>query len=266
MTDTERVWFEAKLEDLCRRAERYEAAVSSFLTPAEAFAAKKYMEMRGGDMVAVFYGGYDGAERVRLLALPDYFGKEEPWTASLVRERAADVAAEAVAALEVKGSGYKKLSHRDYLGSLLGLGIERSVIGDIAVLEDSSAIVFCDGRILPFLLAEFRTVGSDRVKVRQIAISDDLAVKREFETIQDTVASPRLDAVVAALANLSREKASGLLAASFVELNYETCEKGDKTVAEGAVLSIRGYGKYVIRSLSDMTKKGRYRLVADKYK
>ncbi len=266
MTEAERVWFEAKLDDLYRRAERYEVAVSPFLTPAEAFAAEKYMRIRGGDIVAAFYGGYDGAERVRLLALPEYFGKDEVWTASLVRERAAEAAAEAVAALEVKGSGYKKLSHRDYLGALLGLGLERAVIGDIAVIDEASAIVFCDGRIVPFLLAELRSVGSDRVKVRRIEISDDLAVRREFEEIYDTVASPRLDAVVAALTHLSREKAAQTISASLVELNYETCEKGDRTVTEGAVLSIRGYGKYVIRSLSDMTKKGRYRLVADKYK
>ncbi len=243
--------FEAKIEDLCRRAERYEVAASSFLSPAEAFAAEKYIKMRGGDMVAVFYGGYEGAERVRLLAAPEYLTYDM---------------SEFVSAIEVKGSGYKKLSHRDYLGALLGLGLERAVIGDIAVMDEFCAVVFCDSRILPFLLSECKSVGSDRVKVRQIALSETLAIRREFEKISDTVASPRLDAVVAALANLSREKASQTIAASLVELNYEVCEKGDKVVAEGAILSIRGHGKYIIRSLSDLTKKGRYRLLADKYK
>ncbi len=243
--------FEAKIEDLCRRAERYEVAVSSFLSPAEAFAAKKYIKMRGGDMVAVFYGGYEGAERVRLLAASEYLTYDM---------------SEFVSAMEVKGSGYKKLSHRDYLGSLLGLGLERAVIGDIVVLDDFSAIVFCDSRMLPFLLSELKTVGSDRVKAKQFVVSEEFTVAREFEKINDTVASPRLDAVVAALANLSREKASQAIAASLVELNYEVCEKGDKVVTEGAILSIRGHGKYVIRSLSDLTKKGRYRLLADKYK
>ncbi len=246
--------FEAKIEDLCRRAERYEVAASSFLSPAEAFAAGKYIKMRGGDMVAVFYGGYEGAERVRLLALPDYL------------EGNTECFSEFVLALEVKGSGYKKLSHRDYLGSLLGLGLERAVIGDIAVMDDFSAVVFCDSRILPFLLSEFKTVGADHVKVKQVELSEEFIVQREFEKISDTVASPRLDAVVAALANVSREKASGLISASLVELNYEVCEKGDKVVPEGAILSIRGHGKYVIRSLSNLTKKGRYRLLADKYK
>ncbi len=257
-------WLEAKISDLCRRAERYEVAISPFLSPAEAFAAQKYIKARG--VSAVFYGGYDGAERVRLIVLPDHFADETEWTAATVRERLPEEAADAVAVLEVKGSGYKKLSHRDYLGALLGLGLERAVIGDIAVLNDALAIVFCDGRIAPFLLSEWKTVGADHVKVKRIELSEALVIKREFEKISDTVASPRLDAVVAALANVSREKASGLISAALVELNYELCEKGDKAVAEGAILSIRGHGKYVIRSLSDLTKKGRYRLVADKYK
>ncbi len=261
----EKELFEARIEDLCRRAERYETPMSAFLTPTEGFAAVNYVRRRSRDIRPVLYGGYDGAERTRLLVLPDYLSDGD-YTAAAVRECLPELAREAVAVLAVQGSGYKILSHRDYLGSLLALSLERSVIGDIAVRDDHSALVFCDGRIASFLLAEWKTVGSDRVRVKEMELPTDFSIPREFETVSDTVASPRLDAVVAALASLSREKAAGVIAASMVELNYEVCEKGDRPVPEGAILSVRGKGKFVIRSLSELTKKGRYRLLADKYK
>lgn len=264
----ERELLEAKLADLCRRAERYEPCMSPFLSPRECFLAAQYMKRYAGDVCGVLYGGYDSCERARLLVLPDYLADadESPWSAAEVRERVPELADEAVAALEVRGSGYRTLSHRDYLGALLGLGLERAVVGDIAVTDTHSAIVFCDARIAPFLLSELSAVGSDRVKVKPFALTSELSLPRSFEAITDTVASPRLDAVVASLARLSREGAQQALAKGLVELDYEMCDKSDKPVCEGAIISIRGQGKFIVRSLSGLTKKGRYRLLADKYR
>ena len=83
--------------------------------------------------------------------------------------------------------------------------------------------------------------------------------------MRDTVASPRADAVVAALANLSRERAQALFAAGKVEIDYETVQKTDRPITDGAVIVIRGFGKFVIRSLSEQTRKGRFVLQADRY-
>ena len=83
--------------------------------------------------------------------------------------------------------------------------------------------------------------------------------------LSDTVASPRADAVVAALCNLSRERAQALFRAGLVEIDYEPLEKYDKDVDAGAVIAVRGHGKFIVRSLSDKTKKGRFRLLADRY-
>lgn len=264
---SEKELFEARLADLCRRAERYEPCMSPFLSPRECFLAAQYMKRYATDAFGVLYGGYDGFERGRLLVLPDYLADgTDSWSAADVRERVPELAEEAIAALSVQGSGYRTLSHRDYLGSLLGLGLERAVIGDIAVRDEHSAIVLCDARIAPFLLSELATVGSDRVKVKPFALTPDFTVPREFEAISDTVASPRLDAVVASLARLSREGAQQALSKGLVEMDYEPCDRSDKTVAEGAIISIRGQGKFIVRSLSGLTKKGRYRLLADKYR
>lgn len=241
--------------------------MSPFLSPRECFLATQLVKRSSRDAFGVLYGGYDGCERARLLVLPDYLADENAsWSAAQVRERVPELASEAVVALVVKGSGYRKLSHRDHLGALLALGLERTVIGDIAVRDEHSAIVFCDARIAPFLLSELSAVGSDKVKVERFKLSPDFTVPREFDTISDTVASPRLDAVVAALTRLSREGAQEALTKGLVEMNYETCDKPDKPVPEGAVISIRGQGKFIVRSLSGLTKKGRCRLLADKYR
>ena len=264
---SEKELFEARLSDLCQRAQRYELCMSSFLTPRECFLAAQHMKQYAGDAFGVLYGGYDGCERARLLVLPDYLAEgNASWSAADVRERVPELAKEAVVALSVQGSGYRKLSHRDYLGALLALGLERTVIGDIAVRDEHSAIVFCDARIAPFLLSELSAVGSDKVKVERVALSPDFSIPREFDTISDTVASPRLDAVVATLARLSREGARQAIIKGLVEMDYEPCDKPDKTVPEGAVISIRGQGKFIVRSLSGLTKKGRYRFLADKYR
>ena len=88
---------------------------------------------------------------------------------------------------------------------------------------------------------------------------------RRFESVTDTVASPRADAVVAALLNLSRERAQALFTEGCVEVDYEPLTRYDKELTADTVLTVRGFGKFILRSLSDRTKKGRYRLVADRY-
>jgi RNA-binding protein YlmH len=83
--------------------------------------------------------------------------------------------------------------------------------------------------------------------------------------ISDTVASPRLDCIVGALCSLSREKARATVESGLVELDFEREERPDRTVSAPCIISVRGYGRFRINSVSDMTKKGRYRLNAEKF-
>lgn len=257
--------FEAKISELAERAERYVQGYSSFLTPKEQIIASKVLARKKFDCVTFFFGGYDGSERNRLFAVPEYLAVEGEYNAKSIRENFADAISEAVVPIKVQGSGYKKLTHRDYLGSLLGLGIERSVVGDIALLDEFSAVVFCDGKIAEYILLELKKIGSDTVKVKAFEMPDDFESKREFQKISDTVASARFDCVVSALCGLSREKANGVIRIGEAELDYFCEERPDRTVSEGSIISVRGYGKFVIVSLSEQTKKGRLRLLANKY-
>ena len=139
-------------------------------------------------------------------------------------------------------------------------------IGDIIVNEGSNeAIVFCDETIAPFLLSEWTKAGNDKIRISRYDLPPDFAPVRKTAQINDTVASPRLDAIVASLCALSREKAREIVVNECAEVEYQVISAPDRAVCAPCVISVRGYGKFRILSVSEQTKKGRYRLVAEKY-
>ena len=253
--------FYARLDDMRELSDRGEIGISQFLTEAERARADSYLKRCA--ISYLFFGGYGEAERTRLYILPDYMEGE-----------GVDVLEDygyssQIKALTVRGSGYSRLTHRDFLGSLLSLGIERAVIGDIAVAEDGrSAVIFCDERILPFILTALERVGGDKVSLRTQdvrEIDESSLPTRRFASINTTVSSARLDCIVSSLCNLSREKASELISAGSVEVDFEIEQRPDRKLTPPCVASVRGFGKYRVLSVDTPTKKGRYRLEAKKY-
>ncbi len=249
--------------------------MGSYLTPREAKYAAAHLSARIRAGTALLWGGYEEAERVRVLILPDYTeGLSDPARLAVdpipaLRESGldelADTLAEAFCVIRIRGSGFRELSHRDYLGSVLGLGLERDAIGDILVMDSHTAYLITSGRTAEFLLTSLEKVSTDTVKVDRLPEGTSLTSARRLQPISDTVASERLDCVVAALCNLSREKAQTAVRAGIVELDYELCEACDTTVEAPAIISVRGYGKFVIHAFDGVTRKGRMRFVAGKY-
>ena len=257
---------EARIEDYLTQAERGSVAVSTFLSPGERRRAERYLEQRGEKNRAVFWGGYEEAERTCLFLLPDFYGDPSDWGLSDDASRASfldDASEDGVSAIRVTGSGYRTLSHRDYLGSLLGLGLERDAVGDIAVQNEHEAVVFCKKHLVAFLIETLEKVATDAVKCRAYVLDEHFTDGRRYRPISDTVASARLDCVVAALTNLSREDAQGAVRGGLVEVDFESAERVDLTLDPPATISIRGYGRYILRSFDGETKKGRLRLRAD---
>ena len=265
----------SRLDDLIRKSGRGEAAVSSYLTPREAKYARIHLSSRLSAGTAVLWGGYPEAERVRAVILPDYTeGLVDPTAlmsdpvaalCSAGLDDLADTLRDAVCPVSVKGSGFRELSHRDYLGSVLGLGLERDAIGDILIPDAHSAMLLTDSRVGDFLTSQMEKVATDTVKVSRLPEGTSLAGTRRLQPLNDTVASERLDCVVAALCNLSREKAQMAVKSGIVELDYEAVEDCSATVDAPAVISVRGYGKFAVHAFDGTTRKGRVRLVAGKY-
>ena len=264
MTDAQRL-LASRVEDHLSRAERGELACGAFLTPSEAaYALTVIREKRAADR-AFLFGGYADAERKRLFVIPAYLADQEGDAEQKAGDFFPEELAEAVRAVKICGSGYRELAHRDYLGSILALGLERDALGDVVVTDKHSAVVFCTGKILPFLLSGIERIGSDKVSVSEFFPDESFAAKRDYLPIRDTIASNRLDCVVGALTNLSREKAQTVIRSGLCEVNYLIEQRVDAEVKVPCTVTLRGYGKYGVLSFDGETKRGRLRLIAQKY-
>ncbi len=258
--------FFARLDDLARRADGGAVAHSAFLTPGEVLAAERYFSEKGMKDRICFFGGYRDAQRKQIFLLPEYLADSVDISKfDALCEALKEDFEEATKAIKITGSGFRELTHRDYLGSILSLGIERSSVGDICILDKSSALIFCVESVSQLVLSELTSIGRDGVRVTEAKLDVNMPSTQKYQAFTDTVASERLDCVIASLCNLSRERAQNLIRAGLVEFNYETAQKTDVKCAADDIISARGYGKFVIRSISEQTRKGRLRLLADKY-
>ena len=246
----------AQLRDMMQRAGRGMWSCSHFLSPREAHLARSLIEREGRDAICVLQGGYAEAERVKVFVLPDYMNEPEYISPMLEQE---------ICLLELKGGGFCTLSHRDYLGALLALGIERHVLGDLVVLDERRAILYCNADIAPFLCAELTRVGKDGIKVSVLPLDTEIEIPERYKSVSDTVASARFDCIAAALTGLSREKSQMLIRSGECSVDYESCDRCDRIISPPCVISLRGYGKYRIDDVSMQTKKGRLRMYARKY-
>jgi len=255
----------SRIGDYVSRSERGELVCGNFLTPGEiACSIEVIKDLRVSDRV-FFAGGYCDAERKRIYVLPSFLSDFEGDAEQKAREYFADDYDSSVKAIKISGSGYRELTHRDFLGSVLALGVERDALGDIVTEENHIAILFCTDKIFPYLMSSIDRVGSDKVTVTEFNVTDDFCSKREFVPIHNTVASERLDCVVCALTNLSREKAQSVIRQGLCDVNYLNEQRCDVSVKPPCTVSLRGYGKYKVVAFDGETKRGRLRIVAQKY-
>lgn len=268
--DRDEELFVRRAAELASRAE-YAPVLSDFLSPREQllFAASSDGKNAG------FWGGAFSCDRRLAVLVPEWlendsfvpvFSREgEEFAQSLMLGSDDDELKNAIAVLEMRGSGYVKLTHRDYLGALLALGLKRSVIGDIEVSELFEARVFVLEKCADYIIQNLSSVGRDTVRVSRCELAADHELKRSFAPIVGTVASPRLDCMIAELASLSRSEAANEISSGNVELNYRTAARTDHTTNEGDIISVRGHGKYVLVAFGDLNRRGRIRFEAKKY-
>lgn len=262
------------------RASEYAVSSTNFLSPGE--IAEIYRELCGasddGLSGCFFWGGCRGAERRAAVFLPEWYLPDGAPRHSLPSDvERTDFFAEylaahdeilneiSIAALRITGSRFRALSHRDYMGSILSLGVDRTVVGDIAPVSDHEAVVFVADRIAPFLCDELKKIGRDGVTVTREKIAPTWEIPRKFVPISVIVASPRLDGVVKAITNTSREDAAAMVRSGLVELSYVQTDDTSAQVKNGDIISIRGHGKFVIGAVTGETKSGRLKIDCKKY-
>ncbi len=257
----------ARLSDLFAESGRGYITASSFLDPAEVYFTKNHIAQIGAKGLCFLFGGYKRAERRCAFFLPEFYSDiiEDIANFDEVFSILESELAEKIKVIRIKGSGYKNLAHRDFLGALLNMGIERSAIGDLCITEDNTCTLFANSSVAALIISGCERIGSDKVKIEEIPLSHEFLFERKTKRISDTIASDRLDCVVSVLASESREKAKTLILSGFVECNYSVSERTDLRISEGDTVTIRGAGKFIIDSITEETKKGRIRLAARKY-
>lgn len=230
-------------------------AHTGFLSPAERSGVERLIAAAQYPR-HLFWGGFPQAERTVCVFLPDWQEEEE----FLALEE--DSPLSALACTFPGGSG---LTHRDFLGAILGQGITREKIGDLLVGEDRCDIIVLR-ELEDYLRLNLTSAGRVSLKVSPLPLSEIQVPQQRVSLIRDTVAAPRLDAVAASAFSLSRGKAADLISAGRLLLNYRECTKPDRAVAEGDVLSCRGLGKCSVKRLGGRTKKGRLLLELERYR
>lgn len=239
----EHPFVERVLEWIGRVEDRVSPIRTDFLDPGQAFILQSLVKHFPG-VFFTFFGGYEGAERVRAILYPEY---QNPVPEDF-----------GVKMLQVSGGGgsFLTLSHRDYLGSLLGLGIKREKCGDILVHNGFSQIILSE-EIFDFVRLHL-------VKVHRIAVIGEeiplrlLQVTVKTEKLSSfTVQSPRLDAVVGDVFHLSRTKVLQPIRNGRVKVNWRVFTDPSYLLKEGDMVSFQGFGRFTVLTLGEETRKGR---------
>ena len=238
----------SRIGDACRICENSSfPKFVGFLRPEETALAEKTAKRLNADFV--FYGGYPDAERVFFGAFPDWC--DEPYALFPITPltfiyRTAD-----------------KLTHREFLGSFMSLGITRETVGDILIGE-GRAVAFFAKEVAPFVKEQIGKISNVGVEVTEDFFGE-LPGRTGFMEVTDTLSSARLDCVVASLAGVSRATATEMIESKLVTVNSVCCEKVVTAVRSQDKISIRSRGKFIIESIDEKTKKGRLKIKAKKY-
>jgi RNA-binding protein YlmH len=249
----ERILLARVLDKLEATRNRSVPTHTPFLSPQSQTAVSQLIAANGHPR-HVFLGGFVGAERAICVFLPDWM-EETDWLSD------ADCPISALRATFPAGID---LNHRDFLGSLMGLGITREKLGDLLVSDGCCDLILLR-ELEDFLLLNMESAGRTKLKLSSLPLEELALPDAKTTLIRDTVATLRLDAVVSSGFSLARSKAAALISSGRVQLNHRECDKPDRAVAEGDVLSCRGMGKCVVKQVLGQSKKGRIMLLIERY-
>ena len=225
-------------------------AHTSFLSPRELELAKFLF----GEPEGLYaFGGFGDAERKMLIYLPDYLEETALWEAD-----------SPVVCLRSTFYQGDSPSHRDFLGALMGAGIGRETLGDILV-DKGSCDFFVTAEIAPYILQNFTSAGRTKLHLEQISLEEANIPEPEVREIRDTLASLRLDSVIASGFRIGRSLAAQYVTSGKAAIDGLPCDKPDKPVPEGAKISVRGLGKMKLQSVNGRTKKDRISVVIHRY-
>ena len=258
MTDDERLLAHAR--DLLRTAANDGYSThTAFLDLHQRSVLQSLARECGRDVRLFFCGGFPDAERTVAVFLPAFFEAEDATSFF-----AAQPELQPLSLLRFEKDRFSTLSHRDYLGALMGLGIKRELVGDL-IVDDGGAFVVCLKTARSFLLEHLTSGGRATLTGRAAQFRELLQREEHFSEQFASVSSLRLDSLLGAAFGLSRSRAAECIESGAVYLNSLQTFKPDARVNEGDKLVLRGKGKAVLAEVRGENKKGRIHIILRRY-
>ncbi|MFO8069098.1 MAG: RNA-binding protein [Alkalibacterium sp.] len=243
--EDERLFIDHVLDWIQKVELQYSPYLTPFLDPREQHIVDTIIGQHN-EVKAEAFGGYEAAERKRLYLSPSYFEPaQEDFEIKIAELR--------------YPKKFADLSHGKILGTLMGAGVKREMIGDI-ITDGERWQFFADVSIMQFLLSTLTKIGNITVQIEEIPYTEILLPKDTWEERNEVVSSLRLDVILAKVFHISRQKSKELISSKKVKVNWNETERPDMLLGIHDVLSIRGYGRLRIEAIEGKTKKEKIRL------
>ena len=221
----------------------HEIEITDFLDPYEIYLAKSILN-RFTQLEYIEFGGIPSSERMIIVIFPYYYDI-----------RTIDLN---LSYLRISGD-ISDLTHKDFLGGLLSLGIKRTKLGDILV-HNSYVDIIVKMEISDFILMNLERIGNSKVTIIRVEQDKLKAATIKYNDINCFVTSLRLDVFLSSIYNLSRTDSINIIKAGNVKVNWEIIDKPSKELKKGDNISTKGYGRSLLYSIDGKSKKGRLHL------
>lgn len=229
----------------------YSPKLTDFLDPREQQIVQTIVGSYSEVQVR-FFGGGPETERKRAFLFPEYYTVEDSDFQIQLFE----------AQYAVK---FVSIEHPQVLGSLMSLGLKRGKFGDI-LIKDERVQFFVGKEIGDYISLQLTKVGRASVSLKELPLTEGMKVSQSWQELTTTVSSLRLDTVMSALLNLSRQKSQDYIKHGLVKVNWTTIENPAFLCDVADIISVRGHGRTKIIELEGKTKKDKWRIIAGKQK
>ena len=221
--------------------------VTKFLTNFEQIVLSQIVAYNYSDFKVEFFGGFDDAERKK---------------AKIISNEYYDVDYDIVCLKAKFNNKFNRVEHRNILGAVHNLGINFNRFGDIIVLENE-VYIFVDEEIADYIAMEFTKAGRVNLDFQRVDLAE-VGIEKKYEDFEIVSSSFRIDSIVAKITNKSRSKVKELLEQDFIKLNHVVLRNGEKTCTSEDIISIRKYGRFVVKGYTQNKKSLKYRITISK--
>ena len=221
--------------------------VTKFLTNFEQIVLSQIVAYNYSDFKVEFFGGFDDAERKK---------------AKIISNEYYDVDYDIVCLKAKFNNKFNKVEHRNILGAVHNLGINFNRFGDIIVLENE-VYIFVDEEIADYIAMEFTKAGRVNLDFQRVDLTE-VGIEKKYEDFEIVSSSFRIDSIVSKITNKSRSKVKEFLEQDFIKLNHVVLRNGEKTCTAEDTISIRKYGRFVVKGYTQNKKSLKYRITISK--